>query len=172
MSEPLKRDFFSSSVVFSNLWLWSEFSLSWMQWRRHTMWYRNETTEHTTLWSSGVSTMDHWSMGAGKTEFAYHILFFVKNIKLNVRGIEGNLPNRRLLTNCWKIEEMVLETTKGRGNLPFLYIFPSRPNKIRVEFSLLTYSRKQWKAIYYHRNRSRWWYRVQFLLDDLIKYFG
>ena len=82
-------------------------------------------------------------MGAGKTEFAYHILFFVKNIKLNVRGIEGNLPNRRLSTNYWKIEEMVLETTKGRGNLPFLYIFPSRPNKIRVDFSLLTYSRKQ-----------------------------
>ena len=71
-----------------------------------------------------------------------------------------------------EIEEMVLKTTKGRASLPSRYIFPSRPYKTRVNFSLLTYSRKQWNAIYYHRNRSRWWYRVQFLLDDLIKYFG
>lgn len=83
--------------------------------------------------------MDHWSMGAGKTEFAYHMSFFVKTIKLNLLGIEESLLNRGLSTNCWKIGEMVLKTTKGRGNLPSLYIFPSRLNKTRVDFSLLTY---------------------------------
>ena len=64
---------------------------------------------------------------------------FVKTIKLNLLGIEESLLNRGLSTNCWKIGEMVLKTTKGRGNLPSLYIFPSRLNKTRVDFSLLTY---------------------------------
>ena len=59
-------------------------------------------------------------MGAGKTELAYHISFFVKNIKLNLRGIEEDLPNRELSTNC---RGNGFKNYKGKSELPLsLYL--------------------------------------------------